>query len=234
MSPLHPEGLDPEQPLTASGNIIAKNTALSIRYLVKELDAVGSLEQPVRSYMLPYLDGEGLLDEHDEVVLYQYRYGRSHKKPTFVLAFGGLDLKSLGKVCRNMECCNKAHVRLGFGSASTAAAAEYSLGLAAAYAGAVAKLYSTGPDPDTAIERLTVSTTGVLVRHVDRGLTLASAKTRREAEDGASRAGLRMCSGEAKPGGPWGPWSCVPPFSFSKARSMLIRPSKTGQHMCRR
>ena len=75
-SPLHPEGLDPGQPLTSSGNAIAKNTALSIRYLVRELDAVGSLEQPVRSYMLPYLDSEGLLEEHDEVVLDQCRYGR--------------------------------------------------------------------------------------------------------------------------------------------------------------
>ena len=79
-SPLQPEGLNPSQPLTASGNTIAKNTALSIRYLVRELDAVGSLEQPVRSYMLPFLDNEGLLEEHEEMVLYQCRYGRPYKQ----------------------------------------------------------------------------------------------------------------------------------------------------------
>ena len=88
-SPLHPEGLDPHQPLTSSGNIIARNTALSIRYLVRELDAVGSLEQPVRSYMLPLLDSEGLLEEHEEVVLDQCRYGRPYKKPTMFSPFAG-------------------------------------------------------------------------------------------------------------------------------------------------
>ena len=107
-------------------------------------------------------------------------------------------MKSVGEACRNMECENKFHVRLGFGSASTAAAAEYPASLAAAYVGAVAKFYNTGPDPETAIDRLSISTTGVLTRHVDRGTTLASAKSRRETEDGASRAGLRTSSGERK------------------------------------
>ena len=93
-----------------------------------------------------------------------------------------------------MECGLKFHVRLGFGSASTSAAAEYPPGLAAAYAGAVSKFFSTGPDPDTAIDRLTISTAGVLTRHIDRGTSVASAKTRRAAEDEASRAGLRTDS----------------------------------------
>ena len=187
----HPEGLDPDEPRTASGNNIAKHTALSIRYLVRELGAKGSLEQPVRSYMVPFLEQLGLLEEHDEIVLDQCRYGRPYKKPTSFLAFGGLDLEPLGRVCRNMECGNKFHVRLGFGEGSTSAAAAYSPKLAAAYAGAVARSFSLEPDPSTAIDRLTISGEGLLVRHVDRGRTEASAKAQREAEDLASKAGAR-------------------------------------------
>ena len=61
-SPAHPEGLDPTERITAEGNKIATNTALSIQYLVSRLSAVCSLEQPTRSYMLPFLEAEGLLD----------------------------------------------------------------------------------------------------------------------------------------------------------------------------
>ena len=193
-----PEGLDTYHPLTSSGNAIAKNTALSIKYLVRELDAVGSLEQPARSYMLPFLDNENLLEEHEEIVLDQCRYGRPYKKPTVFLAFGGLPIASLANVCRNMDCGRQFHVRLGFGSASTAAAAEYSQSLAAAYAGALAKHFDTGPDPETAIERLTISKEGVLKRHVDRGSTLVSARSRRAAEDEASRAGWKYEEDDTK------------------------------------
>ena len=57
--------------------------ALSIRYLVREPDAVGSLEQPARSYMLPFLDAEGLLEDHTEITLDQCRYGRPYKEHGF-------------------------------------------------------------------------------------------------------------------------------------------------------
>ena len=98
-----------------------------------------------------------------------------------------------------MSCGRQFHVRLGFGSASTAAAAEYSSSLAAAYAGALDRHFATSPDPDTAIDRLTVSKEGILVRHVDRGSTLASARTRRAQEDEASRAGLNVREGVLNP-----------------------------------
>ena len=114
-----------------------------------------------------------------------------YKKPTTFLAFGGLDLTSLARVCRNMECGNKFHVRLGFGEGSTSAAAAYSPKLAAAYAGAVAKAFSLEPDHGSAIDRLTISSEGTLVRHTDRGTTEASKKAQRDAEDLASRAGAR-------------------------------------------
>ena len=59
-SPQHPEGLDTDEPRTATGNAIANYTALSIRYLVRELEAKGSMEQPARSYMVPFLEQAGL------------------------------------------------------------------------------------------------------------------------------------------------------------------------------
>ena len=95
------------------------------------------MEQPTRSYMMPYLDGEGLLEEHDELILHQCMFGRSYMKPTSFLTFGGLELEGLAKRCVGMSHGRKFHVRLGFGASSSAAAAEYSPGLAAAYAGAV-------------------------------------------------------------------------------------------------
>ena len=78
---------------------------------------------------------------------------------------------------------------LGFGASSTAAAAEYSPGLAAAYAGAVTNYLSKHELATTTIERLSISTSGVLVRHTDRGSVDLSAKQLRAAEDEASRAG---------------------------------------------
>ena len=54
---------------------------------MSQLNAACSLEQPTRSYMLPFLEAEGLLDGHDEVIVHQCRYGRSYKKPTSFLIF---------------------------------------------------------------------------------------------------------------------------------------------------
>ena len=113
------------------------------------------------------------------------------QKPTSFLVFGGLELEGLAKRCSGMSCGNKVHVRLGFGASSTAAAAEYPPGLAAAYAGAVANHLWKSDQEATAIERLSISTSGVLVRHMDRGATDRSARQLKAAEDDASRAGAR-------------------------------------------
>ena len=64
-------GLYPEDVRTQQANIIAKNTALSIKFLVHQLGAQGIMEQLSSSYMLLFLDQEGLLIEHDSVLLHQ-------------------------------------------------------------------------------------------------------------------------------------------------------------------
>ena len=80
-------------------NAIARNTALSIKFLVSQLGAAGTLEQPSSSYMLPFLDREGLLPSHGQVLLHQCRFGRPYRKPTVFLTFGGLELNALALIC---------------------------------------------------------------------------------------------------------------------------------------
>ena len=189
-SRLHPEGFDTSDLKTAAGNRAAKNTALSIRYLVTQLEAVGSLEQPTRSYMIPYLDQQNLLLEHDEVILHQCRFGRPYKKPTTFFLFGGLELSALAKTCSKHDSCGiSVHTRLGFGAGSTSQAAEYPVGLSAAYAGALTSFFYGPVFDEGVIDRLTVSSKGTLHRHVDRESTDLSARAQRAEEDTKSRAG---------------------------------------------
>ena len=188
-SRLHPEGFDPEEPKTKAGNTAAVNTASSIHYLVNQLEAVGTLEQPTRSYMIPFLDSRDLLPEHEEIVLHQCRFGRPFKKPTSFLLFGGLELPALAKTCSSRDSCGRSfHTRLGFGAGSTSEAAEYPAGLISSYAGALHAFFHKEERNDP-IERLTITTDGVLHRHIDRGSTTISARALRAKEDEESRAG---------------------------------------------
>ena len=188
-SRLHPEGFDTEEPKTKAGNAAAVNTASSIRYLVTQLEAVGTLEQPTRSYMVPFLDSRDLLPEHEEIVLHQCRFGRPYKKPTSFLLFGGLEMPALAKTCSKRDSCGRNfHTRLGFGASSTSEAAEYPAGLVSTYAGALHAFFHKETHDD-AVERLTVTSDGVLHRHVDRGLSSISARAQRAREDEESRAG---------------------------------------------
>ena len=190
-SPSSPQGIDPEEPKTKNGNEIARLTGLSIKYLTSQLGACGSLEQPAASYMLPFLDNEGLLGCSGQVYLNQCRFGRPYKKPTVFLTFGGLDLSPLAKVCRGQTTCGRPfHMRLGFGEGSTSAAAAYPSALCASYAGALYRFVTSQcPRPDTAVERLTISIDGKLRRHVDRGISEPSIRERRQEEDRVARAG---------------------------------------------
>ena len=120
-----------------NGNTIARRTAELVVYLVNDLEARGSWEQPVGSYMLKYLDEIGALDgvERGEFVLHQCRYGRAYKKPTVFYTFGGLKLPSLSRRCTSTDSCSrKYHLQLGFGDLSTHDAAVYPRQLCAAYA----------------------------------------------------------------------------------------------------
>ena len=81
-SATYPEGLYGDDRKTEEANEVAKNTALSIRFLVSQPGACGTLEQPASSYMMSYLDKVGLLDEHRELLLHQCRFGRPYRKPT--------------------------------------------------------------------------------------------------------------------------------------------------------
>ena len=182
--------MDPEDARTKQANIVAKNTALSIKFLVNQLGAQGTLEQPSSSYMLPFLDQEGLLIEHGSVVLHRCRFGRPFRKPTVFLTFGGLDLSALAQTCTKSSSCGRPfHVTLGFGDSSTAEAAAYPSGFCAAYAGAVAKHVAKGTEDDEILEQLEITEKGVVRRHMARGDTVPSAKAIRARADADARAG---------------------------------------------
>ena len=187
-----PGGLYPNEPKTSDGNRVARHTAMSIRYLVRELGAKGTLEQPASSYMLPYLDQEDLLDEHGQVLLHQCRFGRPYRKPTVFLTFGGLELPTLARTCTSEHSCGRSfHTQLGFGEGSTCRAAAYPEALCAAYAGAVHRALGDNLwNNDEQVERLVVTTKGTVERHIDRGSGQPSLRARRAAEDAASHAGL--------------------------------------------
>ena len=76
-----PAGWYPDDARTIEGNTIAKHTTMSVNFLVDELGAAGTWEQPAGSYMFPYLEQEDLLSATpDKVVfLHQCRFGRPGK-----------------------------------------------------------------------------------------------------------------------------------------------------------
>ena len=139
-----PEGINPEEEKTAQGNMIALRTAESIRFLVEELGAVGTLENPTGSYLWPFLDQIGSLSSlhRKDILLHQCRFGRPFKKPTTFACFG-FTPTSLAKTCskntQGFSCGLPWHSPLGFTGHPTAEAAEYPRSLAAAYAGDVRK-----------------------------------------------------------------------------------------------
>ena len=186
-----PGGWYPNDPRTQEGNTIARHTALSVNFLVNELGAAGTWEQPAGSYMFPYLEQQNILTAVPDrvVLLHQCKFGRPWKKPTTFSCFGGLRLRALDKRCTpSSPCSRKFHVTLGFGGAATAPAAAYPAALCSAYAADVAAHISAS-SRRSALARASVHVDGVVSRHTDRGLTRISVKASREAEDAVSWAG---------------------------------------------
>ena len=108
-----------------------------VKFLVNDLDAKGSWEQPAGGYMFDFLDQQRALDglDRDWHILHMCRYGRAYKKPTVFFSFGGLKLPSLNRRCTTEDSCGRAyHLQLGFGDLSTHDAAVYPRQLCAAYA----------------------------------------------------------------------------------------------------
>ena len=212
-----PAGFNPEEPTTQTGNRIAQSTAALVTMLVNELGAMCSWEQPLGSYMMPYLDTLGALDqvERRTTVLDQCRFGRPYRKPTAFYTFGGLTLPSLDRRCTPKDSCGRAqHVELGFGKASTQEAATYPPQLCSAYAADLKKAWIKISLAETARDRVVTLDSGHVKRHVDRGTTSLSAREVRDAEDLESKAGCRSLS------------------SFSSLR-LLLAPSWVGHLLLR-
>ena len=195
-SSAYPGGLYPSDQATKEGNHIALNTARSVNFLVNRLGASGTWEQPVGSYMFPFLDSIDALEVEpsDQVMLHQCKFGRPYKKPTVFACFGDIRLPSLDRRCtKSSPCSRNYHVTLGFGSASTSAAAAYPPALCVAYAVDLANFVRKQHRVlhTLAVSKASIHTEGIVTRHSDRGLSEKSLRAGRDAEDAASRAGAR-------------------------------------------
>ena len=82
---------------------------MSVNFLVSELGAAGTWEQPAGSYMFPYLEQQDLLTAPSDkvVLLHLCRFGRPRKKPTTFTCFGGLRLRALDKRCTPSSPCSR-------------------------------------------------------------------------------------------------------------------------------
>ena len=187
----HPAGWFPDDMTTVYGNNVARNTARVVNYLLDNFSAAGSWEQPLGSYMFPYLESIDALQHEpsNTIVLHQCRFGRPFRKPTVFACFGGLRLHSLDRRCTPSHSCGRPwHQTLGFGATPTAPAAEYPTALCVAYAADLAA-HARRTSSKTAIEDLQVQTEGIVHRHSARGATKLSEQERRAQEDAVSRAG---------------------------------------------
>ena len=165
-----------------------------------ELGAVVSLENPRSSYIWPFADQSDVEQgEWEDRSFSQCMYGTPYKKETRLRIWGpgfvGMD-KRCNAAGTHFACGRtvaEGHTKLGFGGASTAAAAAYPPGVCAAWAQSIARLAGAF-DPE---DRVVTTRDGKVRRHVDRGLVADSGKETRRHEDLACQAGMRN------------PWSVV-------------------------
>ena len=187
-----PGGWYPDDLTTQYGNKVARNTAYVVNYLLEHFQAAGSWEQPLGSYMFPFLESEELL-EHDPtstLVLHQCRFGRPYRKPTTFACFGGLRLHSLDRRCTATSSCGRSwHQTLGFGNTPTGPAAEYPTALCIAYAADIAAHVRRTLARRVEVG-LQVQGEGIVRRHISRGTSKCSSKGLRAQEVARSRAGL--------------------------------------------
>ena len=179
-------------PVTLYGNAIAKNTAMAVDFLISRFDAAGSWEQPLGSYMMPFLDSIDALAQPptSTVVLHQCRFGRPYKKPTAFYCFNGFLLRQLDRRCSPSSSCGRQwHQSLGFGATPTGPAAAYPAALCSAFAAAVAA-HLRRHRSSRVIDSATVVQEGKVSRHHVRGSTSLSLKEKRAHEDSLARAGL--------------------------------------------
>ena len=99
-----------------------------------------------------------------------------YKKPTRLWCFGGFSASSLAKLCyrtgAGFSCGRATHEILEFGGLPTAPAASYPDAYCAAHAALVYKASLNL----SARDRVEVTTSGRLKRHIDRGETPVSAR----------------------------------------------------------
>ena len=198
-SNVHPGGLPglavaEARSRVAEANAIALETFALAAWAHGELGAVVTLENPHTSYIWPFVEQSAVeLGTYSDRVFSQCMYGTPYRKDTRLRVWGagfhGMD-RRCSSDGHHFACgrpVTEEHEKLGFGGASTSAAAAYPPGVCREWAQAVANLASA----PTAAHRVVTTDTGPVRRHVDRGLEAESGAERRKREDHACRAGMR-------------------------------------------
>ena len=183
---------------TSQPNLIAKRAWNLAVWAADELNAKVTVENPRRSYLWKYLDQlPQATSETTDVHLSACMFGAPYQKHTTLKCLNWNPQK-LGRTCSLVDgtfSCGRSqeegHVVLEFGQARTRDAAEYVPGLCSKWAEAIAEVTATDVAKDISLDLVELSGGRRAKRHCARGEDADTKKEVREAEDAASRAGMR-------------------------------------------
>ena len=197
-SSAYPGGLPRLSPASrirvADANLVATESFALAAWAFGELRALVTLENPHSSYLWQFMDHSDVEQgTFSDRTFSQCMYGTPYRKDTRLRVWGA-GLPDMNRRCssdgQTFTCGRttaEGHTVLGFGGASTAAAAAYPEGVCKAWAQAIAAWAKT----PTAADRVTTISDGRVRRHIDRGLTATSLAEVRKTEDLACLAGMR-------------------------------------------
>ena len=191
-----PQGLLGKGWLCKKANLIAGHTLYLPEWLVRDLQATVSFENPESSYMWTFLEFDNTL-EFNDVIFSPCLFGADVAKPTRLRCWGWRPSRLDNKCTLKGDTftCGRTranpHRVLQFGGGSTAEAATYAAGVCEAWAAEVHELVKDLHTPTRAVKRARLTGDGRVQRHQWRGEDACSKKELREVEDQQSTAGMR-------------------------------------------
>ena len=186
-----PAGLEPVSEKVVVANRIAVAAYAFAEWAAGcELEAAVTMENPARSYLWDFVQGEAKTNNFQDIVFSQCRFGAPYKKETKLRCWN-CRMDKLEKSCSlvgSTFTCGRSkeegHVVLEFGSASTRDAAAYPEGLCREWAKQVVSLRCEKADPTKALHDVQLHPGGRIKRHRLRGPDEASPKEVKEQDRG--------------------------------------------------
>ena len=142
-----PGGFRPRGRKVLDGNVMAKEAINFAVWAHAELHATVTMENPDKSYLWLYgLPWFGHCHTYSDVRMSYCRYGKKYQKNTRFRVWGR-SFAALERLCTKRKgkwaCGNALHQHLGWGEASTQAAAVYPHDLCRAYAACLSDMEKT-------------------------------------------------------------------------------------------